>query len=171
MDLSSLLRSSTLSLPACTWPLSRILMLTSWSEVSTPAELSMKSVLISTPLCAASMRPHWVKPRLPPSPPPLHRSSPPLMRIALLARSPTSALASPLPLTYVPMPPFHSSYTGALSPALISSLELIAATSSPRPTASRISADTGIDLAQRATPPPPFLTRSEQRRDGKESYI
>jgi hypothetical protein len=32
-------------------------MLTSWSEVSTPAELSMASVLIRTPACAASMRP------------------------------------------------------------------------------------------------------------------
>src|SRR3546814_13047689 len=48
------------------------------------------------------------------------------------------------------MPPFHSRSTGALSTALISSLGLIAATSSPSPSASRISADTGIDLAERA---------------------
>ena len=32
-------------------------MFTSWSEVSTPAELSMKSVLIRPPLRAYSMRP------------------------------------------------------------------------------------------------------------------
>ena len=43
-------------------------MLTSWSEVSTPAELSMKSVLILPPQVAYSMRPSWVSPRLPPSP-------------------------------------------------------------------------------------------------------
>ena len=43
-------------------------MLTSWSELSTPAELSIASVLISTPLSAASTRPSWVTPRLPPSP-------------------------------------------------------------------------------------------------------
>src|SRR3546814_6961537 len=36
---------------------------------------------------------------------PLTRSSPPLMRMALLARSPTSALDSPLPLTKVPVTP------------------------------------------------------------------
>ncbi|MNM82651.1 hypothetical protein D3C81_946850 [compost metagenome] len=69
-------------------------MLTSWSEVSTPAELSMKSVLSSTPTCAASIRPSWVMPRLPPSPTILQRSSPPLTRSALLARSPTSAWVS-----------------------------------------------------------------------------
>ena len=53
-------------------------MLTSWSEVSTPAELSMKSVLIRPPSSLAppasppyrtySIRPAWVRPRLPPSP-------------------------------------------------------------------------------------------------------
>jgi hypothetical protein len=69
-------------------------MLTSWSEVSTPAELSMASVLMRTPASAASMRPSWVKPRLPPSPTTLQRSSPPLTRSASLARSPTSAWLS-----------------------------------------------------------------------------
>ena len=43
-------------------------MLTSWSEQSTPAELSMKSVLIRPPLSANATRPFWVQPRLPPSP-------------------------------------------------------------------------------------------------------
>jgi hypothetical protein len=48
-------------------------MFTSWSEVSTPAELSMKSVLMappwpSPPDSAYSIRPRWVRPRLPPSP-------------------------------------------------------------------------------------------------------
>ena len=69
-------------------------MLTSWSEVSTPAELSMKSVFSSTPACAASMRPNCVMPRLPPSPTTLQRRSAPLTRRPLLARSPTSALVS-----------------------------------------------------------------------------
>ena len=40
-------------------------MLTSWSEVSTPAELSMKSVLIRPPAAAAySIRPSWVQPEV-----------------------------------------------------------------------------------------------------------
>ena len=69
-------------------------MLTSWSEVSTPAELSIASVLTRTPARAASIRPSWVAPRLPPSPTTLHRSALPSTRIASLARSPTSALVS-----------------------------------------------------------------------------
>src|SRR5262249_45815516 len=48
-------------------------MLTSWSEVSTPAELSMKSVLTSPPAMAYSIRAAWVRPRLPPSGRPLRR--------------------------------------------------------------------------------------------------
>ena len=51
-------------------------MLTSWSEVSTPALLSMASVLTRTPASAASMRPSWLAPRLPPSPTTLQRRSP-----------------------------------------------------------------------------------------------
>ncbi len=74
-------------------------MLTSWSEVSTPAELSMKSVLIRPPLRAYSMRPRWVSPRLPPSPTALQRRSPPLTRIGSLALSPTSAWVSDVALT------------------------------------------------------------------------
>ena len=50
-------------------------MLTSTSEVLTPAELSMASVLSRTPRSAASMRPRWVMPRLAPSPITLQRSS------------------------------------------------------------------------------------------------
>ena len=50
-------------------------MLTSWSEVSTPAELSMASVLICGRPSAASTRPRWVTPRLAPSPTTLARSS------------------------------------------------------------------------------------------------
>ena len=74
-------------------------MLTSWSEVSTPAELSMASVLIRTPLKAASIRPSWEQPRLPPSPTTLTRSYLPLTRMASLARSPTDRLSSVLALT------------------------------------------------------------------------
>ena len=74
-------------------------MLTSWSEVSTPAELSMKSVLMrppspSTPRRAYSMRPSWVSPRLPPSPTHRARRSSPLTRMASLALSPASAWVS-----------------------------------------------------------------------------
>lgn len=80
-------------------------MLTSWSEVSTPAELSMASVLIQPPvasgppLAAYSIRPSWVQPRLPPSPTTRARTSLPLTRIASLALSPTSALVSVEALT------------------------------------------------------------------------
>ena len=43
-------------------------MFTSWSLVSTPALLSIASVLMRPPPSAYSTRPSWVKPRLPPSP-------------------------------------------------------------------------------------------------------
>ena len=74
-------------------------MLTSWSEVSTPAELSMKSVLILPPQVAYSMRPSWVRPRLPPSPTQRARTCAPLTRSPSLALSPTSALVSVSALT------------------------------------------------------------------------
>ena len=79
-------------------------MLTSWSEQSTPAELSIASVLIFPPAppapCRAnSIRPSWVAPRFPPSPTTRARSRPPSTRIASLALSPTSAWVSPVALT------------------------------------------------------------------------
>ncbi len=43
-------------------------MFTSWSEQSTPAELSSASVLIRPPARSNSIRPRSVTPRLPPSP-------------------------------------------------------------------------------------------------------
>ena len=67
-------------------------MLTSRSEQSTPAELSMKSVLMRPPRSAYSMRPRCVKPRLPPSATTRQRSSAPFTRTASLAGSPASAL-------------------------------------------------------------------------------
>ena len=69
-------------------------MFTSWSEVSTPALLSMASVLILPPCSANSIRPSWVRPRLPPSPTTLTRRSAPSTRIGSLALSPTSAWVS-----------------------------------------------------------------------------
>ena len=51
-------------------------MLTSWSEQSTPAELSIASVLIRRTPSANSTRPREVKPRLPPSPTTRQRSWP-----------------------------------------------------------------------------------------------
>ena len=92
-------RSPLSSLPAATIRSTKILMLTSWSEQSTPAELSIASVLRMTPCSAASMRPRWVMPRFPPSPTTLTRSSRPSTRMASLALSPTSALDSVLALT------------------------------------------------------------------------
>ena len=50
-------------------------MLTSRSELSTPAELSMKSVLMRPPAGCTRCVPRWVRPRLPPSPTTLQRSS------------------------------------------------------------------------------------------------
>ena len=85
-------RASPVSSPRRSGPLSRILRLTSWSEVSTPAELSMASVLMRPPLSAYSTRPSCVAPRLAPSPTTFARTSSPLMRTASLARSPTSRL-------------------------------------------------------------------------------
>src|SRR6202045_278820 len=69
----------------------RILMLTSWSEQSTPAELSSASVLIRPPHRSNSTRPRAVTPRLPPSPTTFARTWFALTRSASLARSPTSA--------------------------------------------------------------------------------
>ena len=78
---------------------SRILMLTSWSEVSTPAELSMKSVFIRPPPSEYSILAAWVKPRLPPSPTTRARSRVASIRTASLDRSPTSAFDSELAFT------------------------------------------------------------------------
>ena len=73
---------------------SRIFRLTSWSEQSTPPELSIASVLIRPPCIAYSIRPRWVRPRLPPSPTTFARSSRPSTRTASFVRSPTSACDS-----------------------------------------------------------------------------
>ncbi len=64
-------------------------MLTSLSEQSTPALLSMKSVLIRPPCWLNSIRAAWVMARLAPSPIALARSSAALTRIASLPGSPT----------------------------------------------------------------------------------
>ena len=128
-------------------------MLTSWSELLTPATLSIASVLILPPASAYSIRARCVNPRLPPSPTTLQRSSSPSMRTASLALSPASPFASLEAFTYVPMPPFHSRSTGARSIAWISSLgESI---SSSMSSASRTCGDSLIDLAVRANTPPP----------------
>ena len=74
-------------------------MLTSWSEVSTPAELSMKSVFTSPPPREYSIRAAWVRPRLPPSPTTRACSRGASIRTASLDRSPTSAWDSRLAFT------------------------------------------------------------------------
>ena len=72
---SRLLRLSNDSRPSRISRLSGILMFTSLSEQSTPALLSMKSVLMRPPCSANSMRPAWVMPRFAPSPMTFARSS------------------------------------------------------------------------------------------------
>ena len=74
-------------------------MLTSLSEQSTPAELSMKSVLMRPPLSANSIRPAWVTPRLAPSPTTFARTSLPSTLVASFAGSPTWAWVSFAALT------------------------------------------------------------------------
>ena len=69
-------------------------MLTSWSEVSTPAELSMKSVFTRPPPSAYSIRAAWVSPRLPPSATTRARRDEASTRTASLDRSPASACVS-----------------------------------------------------------------------------
>ncbi len=135
-------------------------MFTSWSEVSTPALLSMASVLIRPPCSANSIRPSWVRPRLPPSPTTWTRRSLPSTRMASLPLSPTSALDSVDALTYVPMPPFHSRSTGELRTALISSAGVILVMPGSMPRASRMWALTGMDLAVRGKTPPPAESSS-----------
>jgi hypothetical protein len=87
-------RSAGSSSPRSTSESSKILMLTSWSEQSTPALLSIASVLTLPPRRAYSMRPSWVSPRFPPSPTTATRSSSPSTRTASLLLSPTSAWVS-----------------------------------------------------------------------------
>lgn len=135
-------------------------MFTSWSEVSTPALLSMASVLTRPPFCANSIRPSWVRPRLPPSPTTWTRRSAPSTRIASLALSPTSVCDSAEDLTYVPMPPFHSRSTGALRIALIRSAGVILEIFSSMPSTSRMWPLIGIALAVRGKTPPPVEIRS-----------
>src|SRR5262249_3791923 len=108
------------SSPAATARSSAILMLTSWSEASTPAELSIASVLTLPPAIANSIRARWVSPRLPPSTTTRARRSAASTRTPSLALSPTSASSSAAALTNVPMPPFQSMSTGARRIARIS---------------------------------------------------
>jgi hypothetical protein len=133
-------------------------MFTSWSEVSTPAELSMKSVLSSTPCKRGLDAAQLGQPRLPPSPTTLQRSSPPLTRRALLARSPTSALSRSAGL--------HVGADAAV-PQQVDRRRRIAFISSFGAHRRRVgldaergrapAGDSGIDLALRGNTPPPLL--------------
>ncbi len=128
-------------------------MFTSWSDVSTPAELSMASVLMRPPASAYSTRARWVNPRLPPSATTRHRRVPASTRTASLVRSPTSAFASVDAFTNVPMPPFHRRSTGARRIALTTSSGVSAA--SPTPRTRRAASDRSTDFAVRGYTPPP----------------
>ena len=132
-------------------------MFTSWSEQSTPAELSMASVFTRPPASAYSTRARWVSPRFPPSATTLLRSSVASMRTASLARSPTSASVSVLAFTNVPIPPFHRRSTGARRMAETTSSGVGASTSSA--STARAASEIGSDFAWRGyTPPPAEMT-------------
>jgi hypothetical protein len=128
-------------------------MFTSWSEQSTPAELSIASVRIRPPASAYSTRPRWVKPRFPPSPTTRQRRSRPSIRRASFALSPTSTCDSEEAFTNVPIPPFQRRSTGAARIARMTSLGVNASASTPR--RSRTCGESGIDLALRGKTPPP----------------
>ncbi len=132
-------------------------MFTSWSEVSTPAELSMASVLMRPPASAYSTRARWVNPRLPPSPTTRQRSSAASMRTVSLVRSPASALVSVDAFTKVPIPPFQSRSTGARRIALTTSSGVrgAARSTSPTPSTRRAASDRSTDFAARGYTPPP----------------
>ena len=158
MLVSSATRPSSSNRPARLALASAILMLTSLSEQSTPAELSMKSGLSRPPLPPApwrpnSIRPAWVQPRLPPSPITRARTSRPSTRMVSLAWSPTAAFASPVAFTYVPMPPNHNRSTGAARIARISASG--SAVSAVSPSARRTSGESGISFWLRGNTPPP----------------
>ena len=94
-------------------------MFTSWSELSTPAELSMASVLMRPPReRVLDPRPLGEARGCRPRPTTRQRSSVASMRTASLVRSPTSASDSVDAFTNVPMPPFQSRSTGARRIAL-----------------------------------------------------
>ena len=134
-------------------------MFTSWSEVSTPAELSMKSVLTRPPPSAYSILASWVSPRFPPSPITLARTCEASTRTASLVRSPASAWTWLEALTYVPMPPFQSRSTGAARIAEISWSGESAAVPSSSPSTARACGEIGTDFAERGqTPPPPEMS-------------
>lgn len=63
-------------------------------------------------------------------------------------------------LTYVPIPPFHSRSTGAVTMARIISVGVRDVTCSPRPSLARTGEVTGIALALRGYTPPPSLISS-----------
>ena len=95
--------------------------MTSRSEMSTPPELSMASVLMWPPRRAYSMRARWVKARLAPSPTTRARTCDPVTRTSALARSSISRSGSSVARTNVPTPPAKSRVTGAWRMARISS--------------------------------------------------
>ncbi len=161
MSARSASRRSAASAPVAIARCRRILMFTSWSEVSTPAELSMASVLMRPPASAYSTRARWVNPRLPPSPTTRHRSSVASMRTVSLVRSPASAFVSVDAFTKVPIPPFQRRSTGARRIALTTSSGVsapprsTARSGSPMPSTRRAASDRSTDLAARGYTPPP----------------
>ena len=74
-------------------------MLTSWSDMLTPPELSTASVLIKPPFAQYSMRARWVSPRLPPSATTRARRSAAATRTRSLARSAIVSVSSSDALT------------------------------------------------------------------------
>ncbi len=146
--------------PVATTGASRILRFTSWSDMSTPPELSSASVFALPPLSENSMRARCVKPRFPPSPTAWQRSWSTLTRTASFDGSPASAWVSEADFTYVPIPPFHSSSTGASSTARMSvSPSITSGVSSEIPRARRACGESSTSFAPRGTIIPPSLSR------------
>ncbi len=124
-------------------------MFTSWSEQSTPAELSMASVLMRPPASAYSTRARCVNPRLPPSATTRQRSWSASTRTASLVRSPTSASVSVVAFTNVPMPPFHRRSTGRAQDRADQLVGRQRRSSPSMPSTRRAAADRSTDFAAR----------------------
>ena len=137
---------------------SRIFRLTSWSLQSTPAELSIASVLWRPPCWLYSVRPRCVIARFAPSPITFARSSLALMRTLSFTLSPTSPCDSVLALTYVPMPPNHMRSTSSWRIARTMSGPVT--TFALNPSSARASGDSVISFAARSYTPPPFESAS-----------
>ena len=131
-------------------------MFTSWSDMSTPPELSMASVLSRPPRVQYSRRARWVRPRLPPSP---------MTRARTAGRIDADAIVGAVADVGVLLG--RRLHVGA-DAAVVEQIDLRArgwpeslprrwARSSSMPSSARASALSGISFADRSKMPPPAL--------------